>query len=73
MSLKVIFNPLSGKFDYIDVVDTSLFAAATPRTIADGVTFTVADNTQITYSDPIVIAGNGSILLVGDSSITWVD
>lgn len=73
MALRLVFNVLSGKFDYIDKVDTSAFASAVPITIADGATYTIADNTQVTYSDPIVIAGNGSILLQGDSSITWVD
>lgn len=64
---KIVFNPLSGKFDYIDVVDTSLFAQATPVTLLDGEVWIIGDNKQGNYITEIDIESGGEIAL-GDNA-----
>lgn len=73
MALKLIFNPFTSKLDWIDQVDTSAFAVATPRLISNGTTWTVPTNTQITHAAPIVTEAGGIGLTVGTATVTWVD
>lgn len=73
MSRQFVFNPLTGKFDVIDVTDTSAFPPATPNTIADDEVFTIPDNSQITYSGVIYIQEGGQIYTEGNGVLSWVN
>lgn len=73
MALKLIFNAVSGKFDYVDITDTSLLAPATPKVVANGVTFTVRDNTQVCHANAIVTSAGGIILTAGTGVLTYVN
>lgn len=70
--LKLVFNPISSKFDYVDV-PTSTPQSPVPLTIFAGDTYEVPDNVQIAYASDVVIEAGGSLLLTGNSQITWVD
>lgn len=73
MALKVIFNPLSGKFDYVDITSTSSFAVSVPQTIDTGSTFTVAINTQVCHSNEIVTTNNGIGLTTDNGIVCYVN
>lgn len=49
MSQKIIFNPLSGKFDLIDVATD----VGVPLTVASGETFVVPANKQLLFETVI--------------------
>lgn len=73
MALSIIFNPFTGKFDYVDIADTSSFQTATPRSVVNGITFNVSTNTQVVHSNPIVTEAGGIVLTTGTASLTYVN
>lgn len=69
MSRQFVFNPFTGKFDVIDVTDTSTLAKPTPTTMqAD---LTIPDYTQMLARQRIV---GGSFSIIGgvDASLIGV-
>lgn len=55
MTLKILFNPFTGNFDYVP--DVSTFASWTPTLIAAGATFTIPANVQVLFYRPIQVDG----------------
>lgn len=70
MALRLVFNPISGKFDYVDTIDTSAFAPAMPHIIAAGNVLSVPTNVQMSFTEPPIIEAGASILLNGTASLT---
>jgi hypothetical protein len=72
MALKLVFNPVSGKFDYVDI-NTVVYAVSVPRAVANGVTFTVLTNTQVCYSNTILTQAGGIVLTAGTGVLTYIN
>lgn len=70
MALRLVFNPISGKFDYVDTIDTSVFTPAMPHIIAAGNVLSVPTNVQMSFTEPPIIEAGASILLNGTASLT---
>lgn len=70
MARRFVFNPLSGKFDIIDVA--AVGAQPIPNTISNGETFTVPTDTQALFARPILIEAGGRLLTEGTGAIVGV-
>lgn len=63
MSLRLVLNPVSGQFDYIDVADLSDFAQQIPRVIHDGENWTIGEDKQGNFIGEITIEAGGEIVI----------
>lgn len=73
MALKLVFNPFTTKFDYVDIAVIPASAPAVPQIVANGVTFNVVTNTQVIYANPIIIQSGGVVLTTGTGILTYVN
>lgn len=70
MALKLLFNPVSGKFDYVDITDTSAFAVVTPTTMQ--ASLTVPAHSQLVFKRKIVTQAGQRIILGADAVLVGV-
>jgi hypothetical protein len=61
MTLKLVFNPFAGTFDYVDVTDTSAFARFVPTLLEAEEVFTVPDDAQALMVRTVVMDAGASI------------
>lgn len=69
MALKLIFNPISGKFDYVDV-SVSSGAPATPTTMQ--ASLRVSDYTQLLVREPVIVGAGMELYAGQDAAVTQV-
>lgn len=70
MTLRLVLNPVSGQFDYVDIPAAGTYAAPTPTEIPANTTYTVPDKAQVLHVDgrPIIM-NEGSKIVLGDGSL----
>lgn len=69
---RLIFNPVSGKFDYIDVADTSGFAPPVPTHLLAGQSTVLGPRTQMTFTEEIVLDEGAEIFIDEEAVLAHV-
>lgn len=72
MTLKLVLNPLSGQFDYIDVIDTSVFARFVPTLLSADERFEVPDDAQALMVRRVVEEAGASISIGANAVLVQV-
>lgn len=70
MARRIVFNPLSGAFDLIDVA--SGFAATTPTEVLPAVTYPLATHTQTLFRRTIILDAGAVISAAADAILIGV-